>query len=51
MKKITIEWFMQEKLNYKYHIMFLTNIAFNFAALCTTSVLQFLPPCQMKPES
>ena len=47
----TSEWFMQEKLNYKYHIMFVTNIAFNVAALCTTSVLQFLLSCQMKQES
>ena len=25
-------WFMLEKLNYMYHIMFLTNIAFNVTA-------------------
>jgi len=42
---------MLEKLNYMYHTMFLINIAFNVTALCTTSELMFLLPCQMKQES
>jgi hypothetical protein len=43
---------MQEKLNYKYHIMFWTNTAWcNVAALCTTSELRFLLPSQMKQQS
>ena len=42
-------WFMQEKMNCKYHIMFWTNTAWhNVAALCTTSELRFVLPCQMK---
>jgi len=42
-------WFMQEKMNCKYHIMFWTNAAWhNVAALCTTSELWFVLPCQMK---
>ena len=40
------QWtFMQEKLNYKYHIMFWTNTAWcNVAALCTPSELRFILP-------
>ena len=41
---------MLEKRNYMHHIIFLTNIAFNVTALCTTSELQFLLSCQMKQE-
>jgi hypothetical protein len=44
-------WFKLEKLNYMYHIMFLTNIAFNVTALWSNSPLQFLLPCEMKQES
>ena len=36
---------MLEKLIYMYHIMFLTNIAFNVTAL------ESLLPCEMKQES
>jgi len=42
---------MLKELNYKYHIIFLTNIAFNVAAICTSSVLHFLLPHPMKEES
>ena len=42
---------MLEKLDYKYHIKFFTNIVFNAAVLCTTSVLWFLSLPQMKEES
>jgi hypothetical protein len=31
--------------------MFLTNIAFNVTAICTSSVLRFLLPHQIKQES
>jgi len=47
-KKPTV-WFMQEKMNCKYHITFWTNTAWhNVATLCTTSELQFVLPCQTK---
>jgi hypothetical protein len=42
-------WFILENLNYMY-IKFLNKIVFNVTALCTTSELQFLLPCQMKQE-
>jgi hypothetical protein len=40
-------WIFLQKLNYK-SILFLTNPAFNVAALCTTSAVRFLLPPQMK---
>ena len=50
--KKTSGWFMQEKQNYKYHIMFWTNIAWcNVAALCNTSELQFPLPRLMKQQT
>jgi hypothetical protein len=48
--KNLVEAFMLEELNYKY-VLFLTNLAFNVAALCTTSVLRFLLPSKKKKKS
>ena len=42
------QWLILENLNYKYHIMFITNIEFSVTGCCTSSELKFLLPCQMK---